>query len=415
MSKNTFFSGQLIFSQLISLISKANVVQTASLNKSDYYTKRFDTYSHLVTMLFVIFKGCNSLRETVMGLGVCYNKLPHVGLSFIPARSTISDANSRRDSEVFAQIHQNLYIKYRHFLSDSRTKKKNKNLYIVDSTTVSLFQEIMKTTGVDPLNGKRKGGFKVHTLMKADEDVPCFIRMNSAASHDSPFLKLIKLPKGSTLVFDRGYVNYQQWNRFTKENVWIVTRPHETTIWKVEKEREVNDFQKKMGVQSDHDVILGHHHNKNAIKVPGRIICYKDPKTGVYLKFFTNNTRWQPLSVANLYQKRWQVELLFKRLKHNYPLRYFLGDNENAIKIQTWCALIADLLLMVVKEGVKRKWSFSGVASIVRQHLMEYINLRSFLQNPEAGIKSFSERSRKHATFDLFSQFNKNGGLELGF
>lgn len=415
MSKNTFFSGQLIFSQLISLISRSMVVQTAGIRKSDHYTKRFDTYSHLVTMLFVIFKGCNSLRETVMGLGVCYNKLPHVGLSYIPGRSTISDANSRRDSEVFAQIHQHLYARYRYFLSDSRGKRRKKNLYIVDSTTVSLFQEIMKTTGVDPLNGKRKGGFKVHTLMNAQEDVPCFVRINSAASHDSPFLKQITLPRGSTLVFDRGYVNYQQYNRFTQENVWIITRPHETTTWTIKGERTVNEYQKKMGILSDHNVILGHQHNKKAIKVPGRIICYKEPKTGLFLKFFTNNPKWQPLTIANLYQKRWQVEILFKRLKQNYPLRYFLGDNENAIRIQTWCALIADLLLKVIKGGVKRKWSFSGVASIVRQHLMEYINLVGFLQNPEDGIKSLAERSRKHATFDLFSQPREVKGLEFEF
>lgn len=338
-----------------------------------------------------------------------------MGLSNIPGRSTLSDANSRRDSEVFAQIHQHLYTQYRYFLPDSRTKKGKENLYIVDSTTVSLFQEILKTTGVDPLNGKRKGGFKVHTLMKADEDVPCFVRMNSAASHDSPFLKHINLPQGSTLVFDRGYVNYQQYNRFTKENVWIVTRPHETTIWNVENERNVNDFQRKSGVLHDYEVTLGHSHNKKAIKVPGRIIFYQDPKTGSFFKFFTNNMKWKPLTVANLYQKRWQVEILFKRLKQNYPLRYFLGDNENAIRIQTWCALIADLLLKVIKSGIKRKWSFSGIASIVRQHLMEYIHLAGFLQNPEVGMKMISERSKKHAPFDLFSQQQVKGGLELEF
>jgi IS4 transposase len=391
------------------------VLRIAREQKSDHYTKKFDTYSHLVTMLFVIYKGCNSLRETVMGLGVCYNKLPHVGLSYIPARSTLSEANSRRDSEVFATIHQELYSRLRQFLPDSRKKKKDKKLYIIDSTTVSLFQEIMKTVGTKPNEGKRKGGFKVHTLMKADEDVPRFIRINSAASHDSPFMKLINLPKGSILTFDKGYVDYTQYNRFTEENVWIVTRIKEDAVWIIEKERTINEHQLKMGVLSDHDVILGHHHTKKAVKVPGRIICYRDPKSGVSFKFFTNNTKLQPLTIANIYQKRWQIELLFKRIKQNYPLRYFLGDNENAIRIQTWCALIADLLLKVIKNGVKRKWSFSGIAAIVRQHLMEYINLVSFLQNPEKALKKWKEKTKKNAPFDLFSQIKGIGGLELQF
>jgi hypothetical protein len=415
MSKNTFFTGQLIFSQLINLIPKSMVLRIAREQKADYYTKKLDTYSHLVTMLFVIFKGCNSLRETVMGLGVCYNKLPHLGLSYIPAKSTLADANLRRDSEVFAKIHQELYCKLRHFLPDSRKKKLGKKLYIVDSTTVSLFQEIMKTVGKSPSDGKRKGGFKVHTLIKSDEDVPCFIRINSASSTDSPFLKHIKLPKGSILTFDKGYVDYKQYNRFTEEDIWIVTRAKDDAVWEVEKERDVSEYQQKMGVLSDNDVILGHHHSKKAIKVPGRIVLYKDPLSGVTFKFFTNNRKLKPLTIANIYQKRWQIEVLFKRIKQNYPLKYFLGDNENAIRIQTWCALIADLLLKVIKNGVKRKWSFTGIAAIVRHHLMEYINLMSFLQNPEAGIKKWKEKTKKNAPFDLFTQYNSHGGLEIQF
>lgn len=415
MSKNKYFSGQLIFSQLIELIPRSLVLKAARQFKTDYYTKKFDTFSHLVTMLFVIYKGCTSLRETVMGLGLCYNKLPHLGLSGIPARSTLADANARRDSEVFDKMHQDIYFRLRQFLPDSRKKKGRKNLYIVDSTTVSLFQEIMGTVGVTPKDGKRKGGFKVHTLIKADEDVPCFVRIKSAASHDSPFLKLIKLPPQSVLTFDRGYVNYNQYNRFSQEKIWIVTRVTDNMVWTVDKERIVNDNQLKSGVLSDQEVTLGHHHSKKSIKVKGRYIIFQELKTGRIFEYFTNNLRLQPLTIANIYQKRWQIETLFKRIKQNFPLRYFLGDNENAIRIHTWCALIADLLLKVIKNGIKRKWSFSGIASIVRQHLMEYVNLTSFLQYPEAAMRKMAEHSKKHAPFDLFSQPHLKGGLEIQF
>lgn len=187
MSKNTFFTGQPIFTQLLNLIPKSIIFQVACQYKSDHYTKKFDTYSHLVTMLFAVFKQCTSLREVEMGMSICHNKLNHLGISYVPARSTLAEANIRRDSKVFEAIYNRLYARLRSFLPDSRPKRINKKLYIIDSTTVSLFQEIMGTIGKKPMNGKRKGGFKVHTLIKADEDVPKFIKLGSAASNDSTF------------------------------------------------------------------------------------------------------------------------------------------------------------------------------------------------------------------------------------
>lgn len=123
-------------------------------------------------------------------------RINHLGMNSFPRRSTLSDANSRRSEEVFGKIYEFLYTRHRHFLSDSR-KKKSSKLFIADSTTISLFQEIMRNAGRNPANGKRKGGIKVHTLMQSDEDVPCMLRFTSAASHDSPFLSQIKLPEGS--------------------------------------------------------------------------------------------------------------------------------------------------------------------------------------------------------------------------
>lgn len=414
MSKNTFFTGQPIFSQLLNLIPRRIVQQAAAEHKSDYYTKKFDTYTHLVTMLFVAYEGCTSLREVEMGMSVCHNKLGHLGLSYIPARSTLSEANLRRDSEVFASIHRKLYNHLRDFLPDSRTTKIDSKLFIIDSSTVSLFQEIMATAGRSPMNGKRKGGYKVHTLIKADEDVPRFIKISSAAKHDSPYLKHIQLPKGSILTFDKGYVDYKQYNRLTEDKIWFVTRMKANTQWILTEQRTLNQYQLNKGVLFDANVVLGHSHHDKAVKVPARIVRYKDPKTAKEFEFLTNNTTLKPFTIAQIYQKRWQIEVLFKRIKQNYPLRYFLGDNENAIRIQTWCALIADLILKVVKAGIKRKWSFSGIVSIVRQHLLEYINLTHYLEQPEVILRRYRKKSSLDPP-DLFTGKNQTRGLEIQF
>ena len=414
MSKNTFFTGQPIFSQLLNLIPRRIVLQAATEHNAVIKQKKFDNYSHLVTMLFVAYSGSTSLREVEMGMSICHNKLAHLGLSYIPARSTLSEANIRRDSAVFASIHSKLYGYLRDFLPDSRSSKIDRKLYIIDSTTVSLFQEILKTTGLPSMYGKRKGGYKVHTLIKADEDVPQFMKITSAANHDSPFLKNIKLPAGSMVTFDKGYVDYKQYNRFTRDQIWFVTRVKDKMQWTLKAKRTLSDYHINKGIVADNDIILGHSHHKDAVKVPARIVCYKDPKTGKEFEFLTNNTKLSPITIALIYQKRWQIEVLFKRIKQNYPLKYFLGDNENAIRIQTWCALIADLLLKVIKAGIKRKWSFSGIVSIVKQHLLEYINLVHYLEQPEIILRRYRQKSALDPP-DLFSHMKMNRGLEIQF
>ena len=139
---------------------------------------------------------------------------------------------------------------------------------------------------------------------------------------------------------------------------------------------------RKNGVMQDIMITLGHP-APHVPKVNCRLIKFTSPDTGKYFEFLTNDLQNDPENIADLYKKRWKIEMLFKRLKQNMPLRYFLGDNKNAIEIQIWCALIADLLLQVVMNQIKRKWAFSNVVSIVRLHLFNYLNLFSFLENPE--------------------------------
>ncbi len=132
----------------------------------------------------------------------------------------------------------------------------------------------MTAAGLSPMNGKRKGGYKVHTLIKADEDVPRFIKISSAAKHDSPFLKNIQLPEDSNLTFDKGYVDYKQYNRLTGNKIWFVTLLKASTQWTQTHQRPLNQYQIAKGVVSDTEVILGHSHQKKAVKVKARIVHY---------------------------------------------------------------------------------------------------------------------------------------------
>ena len=302
------------------------------------------------------------------------------GVSYFPTRSTFSDANAQRDSEVFESIYMMLKKHLSLLLPDSRVK--NKSIYIMDSTTIQLFQEIFKGSGCSKADGRRKGGLKVHMAVHNGEPVASIVRITQAAYNDVTFAKYVNLPSGSTIIMDRGYRDYRQYNAWTQQQVRWITRMHPHTSFQVLEQTPLQmDIQNK-GFQRDERLRLGFP-QKRIQKVNCRRIIYTDPKTKKYFEFITNDFISDPSTIADLYKKRWSIELLFKRLKQNMPLQYFLGDNQNAIKIQIWSALIADLLLQVVRSQVKRKWAFSNIASIVRLHLFNYLNLFSFLENPE--------------------------------
>lgn len=403
MSKGTFFTGQPIFNQILSFVPRTLVQSLARSCNADRYCKSFKTYDHLVSMLYAVFHQCTSLREVTTGMLAWDHRIQHLGIASHPRRSTLADANQRRSHEVFEKIYLALLERYHSFLPDSRRSAKNK-LYIFDSTSIALFQEILKGSGLSKADGRRKGGIKVHTLLRSDQDVPCMIRFSAAAANDGRFLREVTLPAGSVLVFDKGYRDYSTYNRFNDDKITWVTRHRDHSVYRVLERRSVSDEQRNKGIRADTYIELGHSHQKDAIKVRARMVEYEDPLTHKTFYFITNNRKLSPLSVANYYKNRWQIETFFKRIKQNYPLRYFLGDNENAIKIQIWCALIADLLLKIIKHGSRSSMSLSNIASLIRLHMMTYMDLVSFLQSPEKSLlKKYREQKKDLIKPPLFS------------
>ena len=387
--QNRLFPGQPIFSQILKLLPSGLIAACVNKHNSDHYYKRFKSYDHLVTMLFTAFAGCRSLREVTTGLLVWHKRLKHLGLNHVPRRSTLSDANRNRNAALFRDIFHSLYAHYFGGLPDSRTKKDLLDrLFMIDSTTVSLFQEIMKGTGSRGKNGKRKGGAKAHLLINAREDVPQLAVITSASKSDKMIMPLLELPKGSILVFDRGYISFAQWQRWDQAGIYWVTRAMKTNVFRRISDRKISNQEMKKGVLCDQiGEIRTKTANKEQVVLRVRKIVFQCPVSGKIFTFLTNHMRFLASTIANIYKQRWQIEMLFKRLKQNYPLRYFLGDNENAIRIQIWCSLICDLIVKIIKERTKgRRWSYSNLAAILRLHLATYIDLAAFLQHPEKAL-----------------------------
>lgn len=397
MGKSKNFSGQPIFNQLLKFIDKSEIGKIAKKHDAERYVKKFTTYHHLVVMLFVAFEGYHSIRETILGLLANAHKLSHLGMSYLVRRSTFSEANGRRNSMVFGDIYMSTYRKHAPFLADSRLSDADmKRLYIMDSTTISLFKDILRGVGRNPREGKKKGGIKSHTIIKASENVPCLIRYSEAARHDHMFLEEVHhLTAGSIITFDKGYVDYEQYEAFTKSNIWYVTRLKDNALYQAREEYDIPD-EADSGVLKDEEIVLFYGDNKKQEHRARRIAYWDDENKRVF-EFITNNFELSAEKIALIYKKRWQIELLFKQLKQNFPLKYFLGDNENAIEIQIWIAMLANLLITLVKGRVKRKWAFSNLVSIIRQQLMNYINIYDFLQDPEGSWRTvITENSRKY-------------------
>lgn len=397
MYKSSKFSGIPIISQVINLLDRAQINRTAQENQSDRYYKRFKTIDHLTTMIYVVLSGCNSLREITSIMLACEGRINHLGLQRFPKRSTISDANRKRNSEVFSEIYFGLYRKYSKFISDSRIKNESiKGLKIVDSTTISLFSDILKGVGRNPINGTKKGGIKMQTMINAAEDVPSLIRFTSAATHDHVFLKDLDLKKGSVVVFDKGYNDYLQYLQWTIDGVYFVSRQKDNAVYKSLLEYDIPEGVDN-GVLKDERIII----EKGDQKIELRRIAYWYDKHKKVYEFITNNFEYPADKVAEIYKRRWQIELLFKRLKQNFPLKYFLGDSQNAVEIQIWVSLIVQLLIMVIQKQAQRKWAFSNLMSVIRFHLMTYIDLFKFLKSPESEWCLLTNKTKEQQT--LFS------------
>ena len=173
----------------------------------------------------------DTLRETVIGMMAEAHKLQHLGVDYLVRRSTLSDANNKRSSQFFKKVYKHLYSRYRRILSDSSLKPWEKQLYILDSTVITLFSTILKGAGRNPKHGKKKGGIKAHAVTRYDEWVPCFVNYTSAATHDIKTLKGLHFPEGSFLAIDRAYIDYSEMERLTTEKVCYVTKMKKNLVY----------------------------------------------------------------------------------------------------------------------------------------------------------------------------------------
>ncbi|MEG0648005.1 MAG: IS4 family transposase [Bacteroides sp.] len=408
MGKSTHFSGQPLYCQVIKLLDKSKVLKRSRSKGGERYVKCFDAWTHLVVMLYAVIMRFDSLREITASLQAESRKLSHLGISMMTSRSTLSDANKRRPEAVFEAIYRDLYATYHTQLSsDSRSHKEPKwmkRLQIIDSTTITLFSNLLfKGVGRHPKTGKKKGGIKVHTVIHANEGVPSDIRFTSAATNDSFMLKPSTLGKGDIMAMDRAYIDYEKFEQMTQRGVVYVTKMKKNLKYSILNDTMYQTPNGLMEVRIQQVTFTKQLKNGETLTHQARVITYADEKKHKLISLLTNDMESDPSEIIDIYRKRWEIELLFKQMKQNFPLKYFYGESANAIKIQIWVTLIANLLLMIMRKRLIRSWSFSGLATMVRITLMYYVDFYSLFNHPEKDWESILEAAAElHRQPSLF-------------
>ena len=213
--------------------------------------------------------------------------------------------------------------------------------------------------------------------MKYLVGVPMVVQLTSAAKHDHYLLKEVHLPKDSTMAMDRGYVDIAQFQRLTEEGVCYVTKMKKNLKYEV---LESVTYVNVQGLVTHIDQKVRFTRDELTHEARRVEIFYETKRPVVLL---TNNTEFSVEDVSEIYRLRWAIESLYKQLKQNFPLHFFYGDSVNAIQIQTWVVLIANLLITVISRSIRRKCAFSQVVTMVRLTLMYYIDFVAFMENPD--------------------------------
>lgn len=383
MIKNT------IFSQLLQLFYRYNFKKCVNRYNGDKYTKRFSCWQQFVVLLYSQARGLKSLREITLSLRSQYRKWYHLGLKSV-ARSTLSDANNNRSSDIFQDVFYDLLAKCQSLSPKHRFRFKNP-LYTMDSSMISLCLSIFPWAKYR----KMKGALKLHTLLDHSGCLPSFITITDGKCHDINVVKdkqyafPVLLPD-SIITIDRAYIDYKWLYSLTVGKVFFVTRIKRNIDYEVLGQQKVP---KNRDVISDQIIRLTGYRSKKNYPDKLRLIKYYDKETKKELIFLTNNFKLAARTIADLYKARWQIEIFFKWIKQNLKIKTFLGTSENAVMTQIWIAMIYYLLLSFLKFQTKYSYSMQEFARIIKELLMENISLFETLRLKYDHCKKIKEKN----------------------
>ncbi len=362
---------ETIFGELLKLVPRYQFDKAVEQYQGDRYVKSYTTWHQYITILFSQIKQKDSIRDIVTGWDAFESRWYHLGMQDI-RRSTFSDANNKRDYQIFESLFYHLLSRCKDYTPKHRFRFNNP-LFSLDASVIDLCLSVFPWAKFR----KTKGAIKLHCLYDHSGALPSFVTITDGKKHDITVAKKTDLPLSpdSIVSVDRAYIDFKWLNLLDETGVWFVTRAKSNIDFVVTGQHPVSG----KGVRKDRTILLSGPRTKNYYQKELRLIEFYDEETKKHLTFLTNNRKLAASTIAAIYKSRWQIELFFKWIKQNLKIKSFLGTSKNAVLTQIWVAMSYYLLLTYIKYQTKYGHSLLTLSRIIREVLFERKNLIDIL------------------------------------
>lgn len=399
-TKNT---NKPILGQILSLIPAYILNYQIQKHKSDKGCSKYKTYDQLVALIFGQLNKCDTLSTISFGLSISSTFLSDIKLKQSPSKSTMSDGNKNRNYKVFEGLYFSLLSYYKNILKAQHKTTiieeiKNQTIKLIDSTTISLCLEMFDWAKFRTA----KGGIKIHTSLDDSSGLPDVINITEAKTHDNKGMENNVFEKGTIIVEDRGYFDFSLMLRRILANNIFVTRIKDNTIYQSIKELELpnkedQDILKDEIIQLTSPKAKETGISEHQLRL---VTVYKADENKV-IQIISNNLDWKARTIADLYKKRWDIELFFKAMKQNLQIKSFVGTSENAVKSQIFIALISFLLLELIRRtNCDKNTAFSGFCEKIRVCLLHYLTI-NYVCNE---LKPIVKKAEKPPEYTIFQE-----------
>jgi hypothetical protein len=385
--------GQTVFAQIMEFISHDDFHRCVHRYDGNRSVRRLSCWDQFLAMAFAQLTYRQSLRDIEACLGAQRSKLYHCGFRGSVRRSTLADANERRDWRIYADFaHTLIHIARPLYADTDLALDLDATVYALDSTTIDLCLNLFPWARYKT----HKGAIKLHTLMEIPSSIPVLIDITHAKFHDSYGLDLLIPEPGSFVVMDRAYIDFARLYALDQALAFFVLRAKKNLQFYRRASHPVDPLS---GVRSDQSIVLTGPLTRRLYPVPLRRVRYYSIETDQYLVFLTNNFSITALTVAALYRYRWQIELFFKWIKQHLRIKRFFGTSANSVKIQIWTAVAVYVLIAIIKKKLGLKQNLYTILQILSVTLFEKVPILSLFENSDDSVEPY-DSSKQLNLFD---------------
>ena len=369
------YSGRIIFSQVMSFLPKHEFNKCVHRYRGEHHIRSFSCFDQFLCMAFAQLTYRESLRDIEICLRAMHPRLYHAGIRGKVSRSTLADANEKRDWRIYADFaHVLIGMARELYAEEDFGLQITQAAYALDSTTIDLCLSLFPWASFR----QQKGAIKLHTEMDLRGSIPCVIRITHGKVHDVTFLDQLVLEPAAFYMMDRGYIDFARLYRFTQNMAFFVTRAKSNLDYI---RRSSHSVDPGTGLRSDQTILLRSPKTSQLYPDPLRRISFFDIQNHRRLIFLTNNFVLPALTIALLFKRRWKIELFFKWIKQNLRIKAFYGTSENAVKTQIWIAISVYVLTAIIKKKLPIDRTLNEILQVLSITLFENDELLPLLTN----------------------------------